>query len=97
MPTRKVSRSKPKPALRHGTLAETEGKDSDSPSFSVSITSLRVRLLDPDNLCAKWFVDALRYSSIIPDDRPEDIIYKVSQKKVKTKMEEETIVDVIGL
>lgn len=54
------------------------------------IVSYRQKLLDPDNLTVKYFVDSLRYSGIIPDDRQEDIHLTVSQKKVAHKVDEKT-------
>lgn len=97
MPRSKSSGAKSKQAVRNGPLAEEKRKDSNPRRYGISITSLRTRPLDPDNLCAKWFVDSLRYAQIIPDDRPEDICYSISQKKVKTKAEEKTLIEVTEL
>ena len=94
MPRSKTRSPKPKQAIRHGPLAETEREDSNPKRYAVSVESCRARKIDTDNLCAKYFVDALRYAGIIPDDRPEDIEYSISQKKVKTKAEEITIIEV---
>lgn len=57
---------------------------------SVCIKSYRRRLLDPDNLIGKYFLDACRYSRIIRGDRPEDIQFQVSQEKVASKDQERT-------
>lgn len=56
----------------------------------VCIESRRRRLIDPDNLTPKWFVDCLRYCGAIRNDRAEDIEIRVSQTKVATEAEEGT-------
>lgn len=66
----------------------------DSGKRVVRITSYRVRAVDPDNLCGKWFIDALRYAGIIPDDTEADITYQISQKKVAKKNQEKTLIDI---
>lgn len=95
-PTRKPahrrlpSRTIAEQAVRVPPLEPPQGETLYSGRVSVRIVSHRRRLLDPDNLCAKWFLDACRYSRLISDDRPEDITYQVSQIKVRTKAEEHT-------
>lgn len=61
----------------------------------VRVTSYRFRLLDPDNLCPKYFIDCLRYAEIIPNDREEDISLEVRQVKVNRRGEERTEIQVI--
>lgn len=56
----------------------------------VRVTSFRVRLLDPDNLCPKYFIDCLRYANCIRDDRQQDITLEVRQEKVESKLLERT-------
>jgi hypothetical protein len=69
---------------------EREPVQADAPPqgsprrFRVRITSYRRRLIDPDNLFVKPFIDCLRYAEIIPNDRPQDIELQVGQEKVKT-------------
>jgi hypothetical protein len=60
----------------------------------VRIISFRRRLIDPDNLCPKWFIDCLRYWGYIQDDRPQDIVLEVSQEKVQTKADEHTRIEI---
>jgi hypothetical protein len=74
-------------------VAEEKRKAIDSSRVRVCIESRRTRLLDPDNLCAKYFIDSLRYAGLIPNDRAEDIELKVTQTKVK-KGQEETLVEI---
>lgn len=82
--------SQPEQVVQHDTLAEKPGEGINPARVHVRITSFRRRLIDPDNLCPKYFIDSLRYAGIIPNDREEDIILEVSQVKVKTKAEERT-------
>lgn len=71
-------------------MEQVQGKAGNTGRVLVSITSFRRRLLDPDNLCGKWFLDCLRYCGLISDDRPEDISYFITQEKVKDKAQERT-------
>jgi len=84
----------PKQTVRYGALAKKKGKGGNSARSVVSITSCRVRLLDPDNLTPKYFIDSLRYAGIIHDDREADIIYQITQEKVEKKDQEKTIISV---
>ena len=54
-------------------------------------------MLDPDNLCPKYFVDGLRYAGIIPDDTARDIVLHISQEKVDKKEEERTEITIVEL
>ena len=77
-----------------GQMGPPEDEESHSARYGVRVTSYRVRPVDPDNLFAKWFVDALRYAGIIPDDRSVDIDYQITQEKVAKKIQEKTVIDV---
>ena len=90
---RQVSGSKPKQVVCHEPLAKGKAEASRAPRITVSITSFRARLLDPDNLCPKSLVDGLRYSGLIPDDRPQDIELLVKQEKC-SKDEERTEIEI---
>ena len=85
--------AKPKQVVRDEPLAEKKGEARHTGRVAVSITAFQVRLLDPDNLCPKHLIDGLRYAGLIHDDNPEEIILTVSQKKVRTKEEERTEVE----
>src|SRR5689334_16104470 len=88
---RRVSSSpKPQPPFQHEQVAETKGEENHPGRIAVSVVSYRARLLDPDNVCPKYFIDGLRYSGLLHDDRTQDIDLKVSQQKVKTRKEERT-------
>ena len=86
----------PEPAVRKPAQIENESKERSQagPRLRVKITSYRCRLLDPDNLCPKFLIDALRYQHLITDDSPEHIILEVRQQKVARKPEEGTLVEI---
>ena len=90
------------PHLSPRQVAELEHRHADEPvataptldchptRFAVRITSVRNRLLDPDNISAKALVDALRYSRILPGDAPNQIDLQVWQRKCDEGEEEHT-------
>lgn len=84
---------KPEQDVRPAPLGkeETAGRDTRR---SVTVSSYRVRLCDPDNLCVKPFIDGLRYCGVIEDDTSNDIILEVRQFKVATKKEERTEIEI---
>lgn len=71
-----------------GALGEIEGKEEGSGRFLVRFVSVRKRLLDEDNLCEKWYLDCLRYTGIVRDDRPEEVKVITTQRKVEPGEEE---------
>lgn len=72
-------------------LAQTAGdKASDSRKFVIRLTSYRCRLLDEDNLVAKFHVDGCRYAGLLPSDAPGHTHIQINQVKVATEEEEHT-------
>ena len=94
---RSTSSAKPKRFVLNDSLGSPPGKEADRARFSIRITSYRVRLIDPDNMCGKYFVDCLRYSGIIPDDTAAVVDYSIKQEGVSSKAEERTIIEVAVL
>lgn len=92
---RSLSSAKPEPAVCNEPVAEKKGEAEHSTRIRVSIRSFRTRLLDPDNLCPKYFLDCVRYAGFIKDDSEKFITLEVSQIKVKTKSEERTEIEII--
>jgi len=80
---------------RNAPLGKKEVQGRTSQGFLVRVTSIRSRLLDEDNLCEKYHVDLLRYSSggILGDEAGTTEI-KVSQRKAAKGEIERTIVQV---
>lgn len=80
---RGLSHPKPQPAVCDDALG-TPPREAQGPSrLVVSITSVRRRLLDADNLAggAKYILDGLRYAGLIHGDAPDQITLVVSQRK----------------
>ena len=67
----------------NGPLAEKARETGDTGRVSIRVTSHRKKLADPDNLCAKWFVDCLRYCKLIRDDTAAEIEYTITQRKIQ--------------
>ena len=86
--------AEPKSALWIEPMGEEEDEGGDFRRSRIRITSKRCRLLDPDNLCVKYIVDALRHCSVIKDDTTKEIEVFIKQEKVKTRKEEKTIIEV---
>ena len=83
--------AKPKRLVRNEPLAKTGGKKENTGRIHIRLTARRKRLIDPDNLVFKYFIDCLRYAGAIPDDRAEDVTIETKQEK--TRQKEETIIE----
>lgn len=92
---RRIQNTKPEPVVRHEPLEQVQGKEEGPARALVRIKSFRTRLLDIDNLCAKYLLDGLRYSGILFDDSPEHITLEVSQEKVNNRKLERTEIEII--
>ena len=86
--------AEPKSALWIEPMEPEEDEGGDFRRSRIRITSKRCRLLDPDNLCVKYIIDALRYTKVIKDDTTKEIEVFIKQEKVKTRKEEKTIIEV---
>lgn len=86
--------TQPQRSVRNESLAKKKREAKSSRRIIVSIVSYRNRLTDPDNLCGKFALDSLRYSSLLHDDREEDIVYQISQKKTLSRKEEKTLITI---
>ncbi len=75
-------------------VGQKKGEAGDSGRVCVRVESVRTRLIDPDNLCPKYFVDCLRYAEIIQDDRPEDIELICTQRKIRPGEEAHTMITI---
>jgi len=74
--------------IGNATLAKAQTQSRDSGRVCVRITSVRKRLLDPDNLCEKYHLDLCRYAGIIPGDTEEQITLSTNQRKCEKGEEE---------
>lgn len=93
-PDRRAPATLTEPSPRHGTLAASTAQKRDSRKRLVRLTSFRVRLLDEDNLVAKWHVDALRYAGILHGDDPSQAHIETRQQKVAHRNQERTEITV---
>lgn len=84
-----------KPALPAKQVETPSPQETNTERPIVRITSYTSRLQDPDNVCPKYHIDALRYEGIIRDDRAKDIELFVYQVKVKKKDEERVEIEII--
>ena len=80
-------------AVQADTLGSPQLEEEDSSvrpgRYRVEVISHRKRLIDTDNLCPKFHIDALRYAGLIPDDSPEHIelvVRQVRSKENKTEI-----------
>jgi len=91
--------AKPQYVVRHDVAAASppQAKDSSIRRCIVEIVSFRKRLLDIDNLCPKFHVDALRYLGLIPGDSPDLIDLRVRQEKVKRDFDVRTQITITPL
>jgi len=78
----------------HGTDGQIPGKTKDVQRVRIVIESFRRVLLDPDNLCPKYFLDGIKYAGLIPDDSPDKIELTVLQSKVDNKEDERTEIEI---
>jgi hypothetical protein len=85
---------KPKRSIRNEPLAKIGGKKENTGRIHIRLTARRKRLIDPDNLVFKYFIDCLRYAGAIPDDRAEDVTIEARQEK--TRQKEETIIELFN-
>ena len=88
------SNTRIKQAPRDEPVAKVSGTQGNSPRRTVRITSYRTRLLDADGLCGKYFVDCLRYAGVIVDDTSALLDYGIRQEKVRTRIEEFTVIEI---
>lgn len=79
---------KPERPVRNEPVAKKERESANPSRVRVCVKSFRKRLIDPDNLCPKYFIDCLRYAGLIPDDRAQDIELLVTQEKSKDERTE---------
>ena len=80
--------------LGNGSLAKGEAEKGNSERVLVRVTSVRKRLIDEDNLCEKFHVDACRYAGLIHGDEPSKTKIEVCQRKAEKGEAEHTIIEI---
>lgn len=86
--------SQPKPTPRPRPLATPQGKTRHTGKYFIRVTSYRIRLLDEDNLVAKYHIDALRYAGVIHSDAPDQAHIVTRQTKIAKKDQERTEIQI---
>jgi Tfp pilus assembly protein PilP len=88
----------PAPKLERHTGNESleahKDKTRNAVRYVIRVTSYRRRLLDTDNLCEKYHIDALRYAGIIHSDAADQALIETRQIKVKRADEEKTVIEI---
>lgn len=87
---RPVSSPQLEQAVRNVPVCPPQREAAYTGRVLIRVTSHRRRLIDPDNLCPKYFIDCCRYAGLVRDDTPEAIDLEVRQARVSTKEEERT-------
>ena len=77
-----------------GPLAKSEAEKGNPERVLVRVTSVRKRLIDEDNLCEKFHVDACRYAGLIHGDEPSKTKIEVCQRKAAKDEAEHTIIEI---
>jgi hypothetical protein len=62
--------------------------------YNLTIISRRRRLIDPDNLCVKYAIDALKGIIIEDDDAQHINQFTVRQEKVGKNEKPETVIEI---
>lgn len=78
-------------------VGEKKAKGGDRQRFLVRVTSVRRRLIDEDNLCAKYVVDCCRNAGLIPDDCPATTRIETTQRKAGKEEQEHTLIEIFDL
>lgn len=93
-PVREVCPAVAEPDVCHEPVGPVPGAPSRPTKFLLSVTVCRVRLIDPENVSTKHIAgDCLQAAGAISQDDAATIELRVSQKKVKTKEEEGTLIE----
>lgn len=79
---------------RNESLGKGEAEEGNPARALIRVTSVRTRLIDEDNLCEKYHVDACRYAGLLHSDDPGQTQIKVSQRKAKKGEPEEVIIEI---
>jgi hypothetical protein len=89
-----IPSTEPEQTVCDEPLAKSKRKKGYALRSVVRIISYRRRLLDTDNLCVKSAVDSLRYAGVISNDDPDTICLQVEQRRVKSKADERTVIEI---
>lgn len=80
--------------LGNAALGAPQAQIRNQGRVFVRVTSVRKRLLDPDNLCEKYHLDCCRYAGLLRDDTEAEISLKTDQRKARKGEEEHTEIQI---
>jgi hypothetical protein len=84
-------------AIRNESVATPKRKAAHTKSVrervKILVTHRRSRLADPDGLVAKWIIDCIVMSGVVTDDSAKYVSVEQVQESVKSKTEEETLIE----
>lgn len=83
-----------KRVVRNAPSRKGPAQKGDPIRYVVRVISVRIRLLDEDNLCPKYVCDFLRYCGALPSDAPGACKIETTQRKVEKEEPEHTEVRV---
>lgn len=86
--------SKLEQGTKNEPLVADKVKERDTGAGFILITDFRKRLLDDDNLCEKFHVDALRYSGYIKNDSRKQYKIFTTQEKLSKEIEPYTLIEI---
>ncbi len=88
-PAAQLERRKP------ATLPKADKAKGGHPNrYLARVTSVRNRLLDEDNLCEKYHVDALRYAGALPSDAPGTCRIITTQRETLPGEAEHVVIEI---
>ena len=91
---RKRSPTKLECCIGDESLGASETEKRDTERAIIRVESVRTRLIDEDNLCEKYHVDACRYAGLLHSDDPGQTQIKVSQRKAQKGEQERVIIEI---
>lgn len=86
--------AKPESDSQHEPVAKEAGAGPNVGFRFVLVTSFRLRLIDADNLFAKYIVDCCVKAGLLRDDSPHWCKVQVGQIKVDNPAEERTVIEI---
>ena len=81
-------------AARSRALGKKQTKKTDPRRFFVTVTDVRKRLLDDDNLAEKYHVDCCRYAGLIHSDAGGTTKITTSQRAIGEGEEPHIIIEI---
>lgn len=78
-------------------VGKRQTQKGHSKRFLVRVTRCSRRLLDEDNIAAKFVVDCCRYSQLLDGDAPSQTKIEITQRKISKEEAEHVTVEIFEL